>query len=234
MDILSRPSSLFESIRKPPYDCGLEKRLYQRTDCLISVSYKVKEHNFKDALRNISNGGGYLQTFVAFSVGEEISLELPPQDHGEKVVGDVVWVGPDGIGLKFRAQDQALMQKLAPGHENPNKAFNITKKEARQMGKVRNKKLRWEPAAGEETAKYKLYWSENGTVDYTSSFAEVGAVTQVILPDDIPSFPRTAGNLELGIAAVNQAGNESDITKINAYFDFTVPEAPKSVVVEDL
>ena len=45
---------------------------------------------------------------------------------------------------------------------------------------------------------------------------------------------RIAGNLELGIAAVNQAGNESDITTISAYFDFTVPEAPKSLVVEDL
>ena len=102
------------------------------------------------------------------------------------------------------------------------------------MGKIKQKKLRWEPAAGEESAKYKLYWSTNGTLDYTSSFAEVGAVTQVVLPDDVPSFPRIVGNLELGIAAVNQAGNESDITKISAYFDFTVPEAPKSLMVEDL
>jgi hypothetical protein len=126
------------------------------------------------------------------------------------------------------------MEKLVTGQENRNKESKITEKEASRMGKVRNKKLRWEPAAGEEATKYKLYWSENGMVDYTSSFAEVGVVTQVILPDDIPSFPRMAGNLELGIAAVNQAGNESDITKISAYFDFTVPEAPKSLVVEDV
>ena len=102
------------------------------------------------------------------------------------------------------------------------------------MGKIKQKKLRWEPAAGEESAKYKLYWSANGTLDYTSSSAEVGVVTQIVLPDDIPSFPRIAGNLELGITAVNQAGNESDITKISAYFDFTVPEAPMSLTVEDL
>ena len=234
MDILSRPSSLFDSIRKPPYDTGLEKRQFQRTGCLIPVSYEVKGHNFKDTLRNISEAGGYVQTFRAFSVGEEISLELPPQDHGEKVLGDIVWVGPEGIGVRFKVRDQALMEKLVPGQENRNKEFNITEKEARRMGKIRTKKLRWEPAAGEETAKYKLYWSENGEVNYSSNFAEVGAVTQVILPDDIPSFPHMAGNLELGITAVNQAGNESDITKISAYFDFTVPEAPKSLVVEDL
>jgi hypothetical protein len=153
MDILSRPFSLFESIRKPPYDSSLEQRQFQRTDCVVAISYKE---------------------------------------------------------------------------------FDIKKKETHRMGKVKNKRLRWEPAAGEGPAKYKLYWSENGTLDYTSSFAEVGAVTQITLPEDIPSFPRIAGNLELGIATVNQAGNESDITKISAYFDFTVPEAPKSLVVEDL
>ena len=234
MDILSRPSSLFESIRKPPYDCGLEKRHFQRTDCLIPVSYEVKGQTLKDALCNISEGGGCLRTLRPHSIGEEISLELPPQDHGNKVVGDVVWVGPEGIGLKFRVPDRALMQKLFAGQDNQNKEWNTQKKEARQMGKIKQKRLRWEPAAGEEVVKFKLYWSENATVDYTSSVAELGAVTQVVLPDDIPSFPRMAGDLELGVSAVNQAGNESDITRISAYFDFTVPEAPKSLVVEDL
>jgi len=233
MHSFSRPSTLFESIRKPPYDCGLGKRRFQRTDCLVAIRYEVKGHEFRDTLRNISEGGGYLQTFRAFSVGEEIALQVP-QDHKEKAAGNVVWVGPEGIGLKFRVPDRALMQKLVPGQERHKEGTNIVKKEARQMGKIKQKKLRWEPAAGEGPAKYKLYWSENGALDYASSFVEVGSVTQIILPDDIPSFPRIAGNLELGVSAVNQAGNESDITRISAYFDFTVPEAPKSLVVEDL
>jgi len=233
MDILSRPFSLFESIRKPPYDSGVEKRRFQRTDCFVRISYATEGNNSGDALRNISPGGGYLQTSRSFSVGEEISLELPQQDYGHKVVGNVVWLGPEGIGVRFRVPDRALAQQLVLGQENHDTKFNITKKEAHQMGKIKNKKLRWEPAAGEEATKYRLYWSENGTVNYSSSFAEVGAVTQVILPDDIPSFPRIAGNLELGIAAVNPSGNESDITKIRAYFDFTVPEAPKNLVVEE-
>ena len=234
MHILSRPSSLFESIRKPPYDCDLEKRQFQRSDCLFPVNFAVRGRSYKTSLKNLSQGGACIHTYQSFSIGEEISLELPPQDHGEQVVGDIVWVGPEGIGVRFRVRGQALMKKPNPGQENQNKELNIKEKEARRMGKIRTKKLRWEPAAGEAATKYKIYWSENGTVDYASSFAEVGAVTQVILPDDIPSFPRIAGNLELGIAAVNQAGNESDITKISAYFDFTVPEAPKSLVVEDL
>lgn len=234
MDILSRPSSLFESIRKPLFDSGLEKRQFQRTDCLIPVNFAVKGQSYRDSLRNLSQGGACIHTFRSFSVGEEISLELPPQDHCERKVGYVVWIGPEGIGVKFRVPGQVIMDKLVSGQENQNKGCTITEKEASRMGKIRNKKLRWEPAAGDEATKYKLYWSENGTVNYSSNFAEVGVVTQVILPDDIPSFPRIAGNLELGVAAVNQAGNESDITKISAYFDFTVPEAPKSLVVEDV
>jgi len=234
MDILSRPSSLFESIRKPPYDFGFEKRQFHRADCLVPVNFAVKGRSYRESLKNLSQGGACIHAARAFSVGEEISLELPPQDHGERVVGDVVWVRPEGIGVKFRVPGQVIMEKLVSGQENQNKGCTITEKEASRMGKIRNKKLRWEPVAGAEATKYRLYWSENGTVDYSSNFAEVGVVTQVILPDDIPSFPRIAGNLELGIAAVNQAGNESDITKISAYFDFTVPEAPKSLVVEDV
>jgi hypothetical protein len=55
----------------------------------------------------------------------------------------------------------------------------------------------------------------------------------VILPDEVPSFPRIAGNLELGVTAINAAGSESDITLARVYVDFTVPEAPRSLTVED-
>jgi len=234
MDHLSRPSCLFESIRKPPYDYDLEKRNSKRTACLIPVAFTVKGQTYRDSIENLSQGGAFIHTFWSFSVGEEISLELPPQDNGGSKDGHVVWIGPEGIGVKFRIQGRALTEKLVSGQDHRIKGFNITQKEVNNMGKIKNKKLRWEPAAGEEATKYKLYWSENGTVNYSSNFAEVGVVTHVILPDDIPSFPRIAGNLEMGIAAVNQAGNESEITKISAYFDFTVPEAPKSLLVEDV
>lgn len=233
MDILSRPSSLFESIRKPPCDSDLEKRSFKRTDCVIPVAFTLRGQTYRDSTRNLSQGGAFVHTFQSFFVGDEISLELP-RSHGGRKAGRVVWIGSEGIGLKFRVPDQAFTEMPLHGQGNRAKGFNITSKEIDTMGKIKNKKLRWEPAAGEEATTYKLYWSENGMLNYSSSCAEVGVVTQVILPDDIPSFPRIAGNLELGIAAVNQAGNESAITKISAYFDFTVPEPPKSLSVEDV
>jgi len=80
----------------------------------------------------------------------------------------------------------------------------------------------------------RLYWSKQGAVDYNSTFAELGNVSEVILPDDVSSFPLETGNVELGISAINQAGNESDITKVSAYFNFSVPDAPLGLVLEDV
>jgi hypothetical protein len=68
---------------------------------------------------------------------------------------------------------------------------------------------------------------------YLSDFVEVENKTMAIFPDELPSFPETAGNIELGVSAVNAAGNESAITIARVYLDFTVPEAPRILMVED-
>ena len=99
------------------------------------------------------------------------------------------------------------------------------------MARVRKRAVRWEPSTG--AAKYRLYWSTQGAVGYDSEFYEVENKTIVVLPDEIPSFPRVAENIELGVTAVNAAGNESDITIARVYVDFTVPEAPKGLTFED-
>jgi len=99
------------------------------------------------------------------------------------------------------------------------------------MGKVRKRTVRWEPST--DAKKYRLYWSVQGPVGYESNFVEIEDKTVVALPDEVASFPKIAGNIELGITAVNAAGNESDITVARVYVDFTVPEAPKVLTVED-
>ena len=81
---------------------------------------------------------------------------------------------------------------------------------------------------------YRLYWSIGKGVDYSSSHADVGNGTQVMVPKDIPSFPLISGEFELGISAINEAGNESELTKTTVRFDFKVPEPPKGLMVEDI
>jgi hypothetical protein len=106
-----------------------------------------------------------------------------------------------------------------------------TEKEVSEMGRVRKRTVRWEPSA--DAKKYRFYWSWKGSVGYESEFVEIEGKTTVILPDEVASFPKVAGNIELGITAVNAAGNESDITIARVYVDFTVPEAPKVLAIEE-
>jgi hypothetical protein len=102
------------------------------------------------------------------------------------------------------------------------------------MGKIKKRKIRWEPSSSPEVINYRFYWSEIGPVDYDSYSQEVGNVTHVVLPDDVPSFPLSVGEFEIGITGVTETGNESDFVRISARFDFTVPEAPKNLTIDDL
>lgn len=102
------------------------------------------------------------------------------------------------------------------------------------MGKVRLRKVRWEASTSSEVVRYRLYWSIGGGVDYYSDHADVGNVSEITLPNDIPLFPLTSGTVELGISAINEAGNESELTKETFQVDFTVPEAPRKLIVEDV
>jgi hypothetical protein len=106
-------------------------------------------------------------------------------------------------------------------------------KEAR-LGKIRRRRVRWRGSETQDVTGYKLYWAIGGGVDYSSDSAEVGNTTEVVLPDDVLSFPLVSADIELGVTALNAMGNESDMTKFTAPFEFTVPDPPGSLVVESL
>jgi len=83
--------------------------------------------------------------------------------------------------------------------------------------RVKNKKLRW--VGSPNAAGYRLYWSRAGSAGYDSEHAELGNATQVVLPDDIPSFPVTTDPLEIAITAVGPNGNESDMARLKVRFE---------------
>jgi hypothetical protein len=102
------------------------------------------------------------------------------------------------------------------------------------VGRIRKKRIRWEPSPDAGVVRYRLYWSKDGDVSYDSEHTDLGLITEVILPDEIPSFPLIAGDVDLGITAFNDGGNESDMTKTAASFNFISPEAPRDLTVEDV
>jgi hypothetical protein len=85
---------------------------------------------------------------------------------------------------------------------------------------MKKKRLTWNASTSPDVSGYNLYWSKSGNVDYDSVHVELGNVTHVLLPDDIPAFPVT-DRIDIGITAVCLGGNESDMVKVMLHFEFT-------------
>lgn len=94
------------------------------------------------------------------------------------------------------------------------------------MPKLKPRMLRWRASESAQVAFYKLYWSEEGEVDYDSNHAVVGNVTEVLLPDGVEAFVPGNGPIEFGLTAVDEIGNESDMVRLKAPYQFSVPSPP--------
>ena len=99
--------------------------------------------------------------------------------------------------------------------------------------KPRKKRLSWGSSASPDVAGYRLYWAVGRGVDYRAEHADIGKVTTILLPDDIASFPHVAGRVELGVTALSEHGNESDMMVIAASVDFRAPEPPEDLRLEE-
>ena len=102
------------------------------------------------------------------------------------------------------------------------------------MAKVRRKKVSWNHSFGPNVVGYKLYWALDDGISYDSDCVDVGYVTEVILPDGVDSFPLVDGEVDLGVTAVNEGGNESDIATLSTPFQFSAPKAPTGLLVETI
>ena len=137
------------------------------------------------------------------------------------------------ICISFRRRAKKRGQPAGP-LETTDQHILIAPKEEKKMAKVQKRKIRWNASNSPGVVGYKIYWAVGKGVNYDSDFAEAGNVTKVILPDEVPSFPITAGNIELGLVAVYRIGNESDMTKLYAPFGFIAPDPPTGLTVETI
>jgi len=96
------------------------------------------------------------------------------------------------------------------------------------------KRVSWTPSPSPDVEGYRLYWSTKGYLDYDCDFAEVGNVCEIILPDDISSFPLISGKILLGITAVSKSGNESDMQVLSTFVDLVAPHPPSNLKTENL
>ena len=102
------------------------------------------------------------------------------------------------------------------------------------MAKIKKRKLSWIESDSSQVIGYKLYWSENGAVDYDSKCAMLGNVTEIVLPDDVESFKPNGGPVKFGVTAVDELGNESDMITLQAPYQFNVPRPPDDLYLQKL
>jgi hypothetical protein len=238
MKELGRPDLLFEGIGKPfpekPRTAD-ERRHHPRKKSLVPVSFVIDQKESRDFILNISSGGVFIGTSAGIPRNREIVMSFahPSIRRNLSIVGRIAWANPSGIGVRFKRLVQNEQGSSMP-FDGSGSPFSEQKREVRSMGKIKKKRICWEPSVSTDVVKYRLYWSEDGLVDYTSKSVDLGNDTEVIIPDDIPSFPRVNGDMALGITAVNEAGNESDLTKITSKINFLVPDAPTNLAVEEV
>jgi hypothetical protein len=102
------------------------------------------------------------------------------------------------------------------------------------MAKLKKRILRWQASSSPQVIGYKLYWSESGDLNYDSNQIILGNVTEIVLPDDVESFKPNGGPVELGITSIDELGNESDMIRLMAPYQFSVPEAPRDLQIRKL
>ena len=102
------------------------------------------------------------------------------------------------------------------------------------MAKMKKRRLSWKASNSSQVVGYKLYWSVGGGVGYHCSCVRLNNVTEVVLPDDVPSFTPADGPIEFGITAIDELGNESDMATLFAPYQFSVPQAPQGLKMETM
>jgi hypothetical protein len=100
------------------------------------------------------------------------------------------------------------------------------------MASVKKVSITFQPSASPDVVGYKLYMeTAPNPVTYNSQMFDLGNNTTVDL-DTLPGMTSTDGVYNIGISAVDDAGNESSFSTIdNVPLDFLAPDAPGAIVI---
>ena len=79
------------------------KRREQRQSAFVNIKFSIEGRDYKGVTHDISLGGLFIETDEVFSIGQEISIDIPFSKSQKfvKKKGKIVRVKPEGIGVKF-------------------------------------------------------------------------------------------------------------------------------------
>lgn len=99
---------------------GKERRRATRHTCKQEVGYAIQDLSYIDYIHDINAWGVFIQSRQQVPVGESILMTIPLlcDETSIKVVGEVVWSGPEGMGVRFdMGIGTAAMQSIIGGSE---------------------------------------------------------------------------------------------------------------------
>ena len=78
-------------------------RQHKRYDCLVGVQYRIQDVVYQCYLRDLSEGGAYLETEQSVEIGQwlTVSLYSPMLERTCEIHGRVVRLEEKGIGIRF-------------------------------------------------------------------------------------------------------------------------------------
>jgi Tfp pilus assembly protein PilZ len=78
-------------------------RGHTRQPCMLSIDFKVDGHNYEGFMLDISPAGAFIESDDPFTAGQQIDLSfsLPNSPRQLKIIGEILWKGLLGIGIKF-------------------------------------------------------------------------------------------------------------------------------------
>ena len=102
------------------------------------------------------------------------------------------------------------------------------------MARIQKKAVRWDTPTDQSVVKHRLYIvPESGDLDYNSPHADIDMPeTEYGLPGDFTFADE--GNYRIGLTAMDDAGNESDMVEIVSFFDLVPPVAPAGLCIVDI
>ena len=82
---------------------GKERRQAARHTCKQEVGYAIQDLSYIDYIYDINAWGVFIQSKQQLPVGDSILMTIPllSDETSIKVVGEVVWSGPEGMGVRF-------------------------------------------------------------------------------------------------------------------------------------
>jgi len=85
-----------------------ERRNHDRKDFFRIIDYTVEGRYYRDFIENISESGLFFKPPHTFSVGQTMQITFMSPDNQKpfRINGEIVRVGTDGVGVKFKIESQ--------------------------------------------------------------------------------------------------------------------------------